>query len=345
MNNRLIAAFFLIISLIIFPCKPGLSGDTLTNPAIKVVDFKGRSVVLKAPAKRIVCLIESALSGIYMLGAQEAIVGISSNIYNGSVLPYYSAMDSRIKNHKLPAPGNWDYVNMESLIALAPDLVIIWGSQSEVINNLEKKGINVYAVEMSSFEDIYKEIQELGSLTGKTARADELIKYAKDQITLLKTGASSNASGKCPGVYFMWAQGDLETSGAPSTVNDLIILAGAKNICGNLTQEHTVINLEKLLTWNPDVIVMWYNEKKTPDDISKQKAWKNINAVRNKRVYELPSVFFCDLWTLKCIHAVKLISLWCFPEKNAGIDLSREKREMLEKLYGVEMGGKIPLDE
>jgi iron complex transport system substrate-binding protein len=345
MNKRLIAALLLLVFLVIFPCESGFSGDTPKNQIIKTVDFKGRTLSLKVPARRIVCLIESALSGLYMLGAQESVIGVSANIYNGSVFPYYSAMDARIKDHELPAPGNWDFVSMESLIALSPDLVIIWGSQTEVITNLEKKGINVYTVEMSSFEDIYKEIQDLGALTGKSARADELIKYSKDQLALLKIRSNAIPADKRPGVYFMWAQGDLETSGEPSTVNDLIALAGARNICGHIKQEHTVINLENLLTWNPDVIVMWFNEKKSPDNIIKQPAWRNITAVRDKRVYELPSVFFCDLWTLKCIHAVRLMSLWCFPEKNIQTNLSREKKEMLKKLYGPEMGGKIPLHE
>jgi len=345
MINRSIASLLLAVFFILFPFRSGFSSDITGNTLIKVTDFKGRSVVLKSPAKRIVCLIESALSGIYMLGAQESLVGISSNIYQGSVFPYYSAMDSRIKSHKLPAPGNWDYVNMESLVALSPDLVILWGSQNDIIDNLTKRGINVYAVELSSFESIYKEIIDFGALTGTNARADELVRYAKDEMTQLKVRSNTMSSDKRPDVYFMWAQGDLETSGAPSTVNDLIALAGARNICGHIKQEHIVVNLENLLTWNPDVIVMWFNEKKSPDDIIKQSVWKNINAVRSKCVYELPSVFFCDLWTLKCIHAVKLMSAWCFPEKGAEIDLKKEKRTMLEKFYGKAMGDKIPLDE
>ena len=55
-------------------------------------------------------------------------------------------MDERIKDKNLPAPGNWDFVNMESVVALKPDLVILWSNQTESIGSLEERGIPVYGV-------------------------------------------------------------------------------------------------------------------------------------------------------------------------------------------------------
>jgi len=61
----------------------------------------------------------------------------------------------------------------------------------------------------------------------------------------------------------MWAQGNLETSCGGSTVDDLISLAGGRNVCTSLPQEHAVVSLEKGFSWNPEVIVVWYNKKRT----------------------------------------------------------------------------------
>lgn len=330
---RNIPAYFIIAILIISACRP--AGKKPSGPAfsIKVTDFRNKEITLRKPATRIVCLIESALSGIYMLHAQSQVIGVSTAIYNESVSAQYAILDERIKNKQLPAPGNWDFVSIESIVALQPDLVIIWASQTESIQAIEEHGIPVYGVFLKSLNDVYKEIADLGVITGKEQRADSLITYTKNEISLLNRQLSI---GNPKSVYFMWSQGILETAGTTSTVNELIELAGAKNSC-NMNQEHVVINKEKLLDWNPDVWVMWYNTTKDPDDIVNLSELKNINAIKNKQVFELPSVFLCDLWTLKFPYAVKLLAKWCYPATFANVNLDEEARKMLIELYGTDV--------
>ena len=97
-----------------------------------------------------------------MLGAEKQIVGISTNVYQGNGYRYYAAMDPRIKNKTIPTPGNWDFVNIESVIALKPDLVIIWSKQTESVAALEERGIRVFGVFIEKKEDVYREILEIG---------------------------------------------------------------------------------------------------------------------------------------------------------------------------------------
>ena len=143
-----------------------LAGAPALAEGVAATDFRGRRIELDKPAERIVCLLESALSGLYMLGADTRLVGISTNIYQESVFPYYAAMDERIRERTLPTPGNWDFVNIESMVALRPDLVIIWSGQEESIAALEEKGIPVFGVFIEHFADIHREIIALGELTG-----------------------------------------------------------------------------------------------------------------------------------------------------------------------------------
>jgi iron complex transport system substrate-binding protein len=301
---------------------------------ITVSDFRGKTLRLPAPAQRIVCLIESALSGIYMLGEERRVVGISRNVYTGNVFPHYAALDDRIREKKLPAPGNWDFINLESVVALKPDLVILWSQQTEAIGSLEEKGIPVYGVFIQRKEDVYKEIEALGKLTGNPKRAEILISFTKKELARFASRTYGIPPAKRPGVYYMWAQGNLETSCGESTVNDLIQLAGGRNVCAALPQEHLVVNLEKVFSWDPDLILMWYNEKKDPLDIIQDPQWKRIKAVRDRRVHEFPEVFWCDLWTLKFLYAVKLTAKWVHPELFRDVDLKKEKQRMMQVFYG-----------
>jgi iron complex transport system substrate-binding protein len=322
--------YYLALLFALTACKPTVNNSVGSAFTVKVTDFRNKEITLAKPATRIVCLIESGLSGLYMLQAESYVIGVSSAIYNESAAEQYAALDSRIKNKKLPAPGNWDFVSIENIVALQPDLVIIWASQTEAIQAIEEHGIPVYGVFLKSFNDVYKEIKDFGILTGKSQRADSLINYTKNEISIINH-QSKIISRKS--VYFMWPQGLLETAGTTSTVNELIELAGAKNSC-TLAQEHVVINKERLLDWNPDLMVLWYNPDKNPENLVMLSDLKHIKAIQNKQVYELPSVFMCDLWTLKFPYAVKMLAKWCYPATFAHINLEEEKRKMLIELYG-----------
>lgn len=328
-----------VLGWLILGASPGLAASVQDAGPVSVTDFRGKELVFPGPVSRIVCLIESALSGLYMLGAEGRVVGISRNVYTEGVNRYYAAMDERIRRKELPTPGNWDFISLESVVALRPDLVILWSEQTEAIEALEQRGIPVYGVFLRSFEDVYREITALGSLTGTSQRAADLIRYTRESLHRVRERLRSDPPRTPPGVYYMWAQGPLRTSCGGSTVDDLITLAGARNVCASIPMEHVVINMEKVLSWNPDLIVMWHNPGLDPEDLGKKAEWKGVAAVRNGRVHELPEVFLCDLWTLKFQHAVRMLAAWAHPDLFRDTDLEKEKREMLHFLYDGKLHG------
>lgn len=297
---------------------------------IKVTDFRGKEITLDKPVKKVICLIESALSGIYMLQKEELLVGVPATIYDELFFTYYSQLDTRINNKLLPSPGNWDFISIEQIVSLNPDLVIIWSSQTEAIENIERFGIPVYAVMLNSINDIYKEIEDLGELFDCKERADSLILFTKDKMysTHLK-----NLNENPKSAYFMWSQGITETSGTNSTVNELLQAAGLQNAC-KLKAEHISVSIEKIYDWNPDLIVMWYNEKLDPVDILNNPLLKELKAVKQGEVYELPEVFACDFWTLKIQYPVQLIANWAYKEE-PNFELDPQKlQELYLNLYG-----------
>ncbi len=301
--------------------------------SIAVSDFRGKQILLQKSPQRVVCLIESALSGIYMLQVQDRVVGISTNVYTTDVFRYYSQLDERIEKKELPAPGNWDFINLESIVALKPELVIIWASQKESIENIESYSIPVYAVMLHSVKDVYKEIHDFGILFDNQERADSLIRFVQNEAALM-----TPVDKQKPSVYFMWSQGITETSGINSTVNDVIELAGCRNAC-QLDEEHVSVNIETLIHWNPDIIVMWYNEVFDPRDILNHPQLRTLKAIQQKNVFELPSIFESDLWTLKFINTVRFIHSHATASYDSLSYYSSQKR-IFTILYGKQLSNK-----
>jgi iron complex transport system substrate-binding protein len=310
---------------------------------VSAVDSRGKTITLPRPARRVVCLIESALSGLYMLGAEETVVGVSTNVYDGPAARYYAALDARLRARSLPTPGNWDFVNVESVLALRPDLVVLWAQQGDSLVALEGLGVPCYAVFLRSFDEVLGEVRGLGALTGRTARAEELVTWARDALDVIEDERPRDAEARRPRAYFMWAQGDLETSGRIGLVEELLRRAGTRNVADGVGQEHVVVDTERLLAWDPELIVMWGTERRQPADVLGDPRWRRLAAVRSRRVHELPDVFLCDLWTLKLPYAVRLVSAWAYPGRTRDSDLVRWRDEMLATLYrGRLRGGGAP---
>lgn len=334
-----VAVCLALIALVGCQQRPAPGARSTAPTAVSAVDSRGQTIRLPRPARRVVCLIESALSGLYMLGAEEALVGVSTNVYDGPAARYYAALDGRIRTRSLPTPGNWDFVNVESVLALRPDLVILWAQQADSIVALEELGVPCYAVFLRSFDEVLAEVRGLGALTGRTSRAEELVSWARGSLDAIARERPQTPEARVPRAYFMWAQSDLETSGRVGLVEELLRRAGTRNVADGLAQEHLVVDTERLLAWDPELIVMWGNERREPADILGDPRWRRLAAVRAQRVHELPDVFLCDLWTLKLPYAARLVSAWAYPGRARDVDLTRWRDEMLETLYRGRLRG------
>jgi iron complex transport system substrate-binding protein len=321
-----------IILCLFWACNPPETQKS-GGKQLKITDVSGRLLNLKLPVKRVVCCIESGLSTLYMLNVQDEIIGIPSCVYQDEIFNQYSILDSRIKNKELASPGNWDFVSLEKIVSLKPDLVIIWASQKEAVENLEKLGIPVYTVMISNIQDIYKEVSDFGAIFEKQARADSLIDYTKSCVNDIYELSKKTTPKK---IYFSWSQGMLETSGRRSMVNELISTISCQNIC-EIDDEHCVINKENLIAGNPDLIVMWVNEKLNPSDFYEEKSLSSISAIKNKNVVELPTVFETDFWTLKFVQTLRIMAKASHPEVFEQLNLSDEKPKMFKTLYGKEL--------
>jgi iron complex transport system substrate-binding protein len=325
-RNLKILIFFFVVFL-----------TNISEASIKVQDFRGKEIVLKKPAERVVCLIESALTGIYMLKQQHKIVGIPTNVYEegyfySDTFKYYALLDERIKNKKLPAVGNWEKVNIEKVLSLKPDLIIIWSNQTDAISTFEKLGIPVYGVFITRLEDVKKEILDFGKILDAERRAKELVEYAQIEINYFKNKSSRIENKKK--VYFSWAQLNfLQTSCKGSIVDELINLAGGINICFNIKGESVTLNMEKLILLNPDVILMWHSKSLKPSNLKSNNQLQKINAIKKNLIFQFPDTFSFDLWTLKFLYATKFMAKNIYPNLY-NYDLNKEYQKIMNFLYG-----------
>lgn len=311
------------------PAGHGTPGENRAKE-IHVTDFRGKELVLPAPATRIACMLDSALTTLHMLGLKDEVVALDKWTYDNDGFKLTAQIDARIARKELPAVTG----NLEQLLASKPELVIIW-SGHEDIKQIEEHGLKVYGVQINTFEDVYKMVSDLGLITGREQRAAELIAYTKNEMQAVGEKVANLQSQAR--AMFVWGPSLLDIAGSKSTGNDILVMAGADNVAKSINEEHIVANMEQVVQWNPDTIIMWNSKTISPDTYLADPQWKTIKAVQEKKIYMLPNFFYCDLWTLKFQYAIKASAAWLYPEAFAGLELDAARKKMIETLYGGEL--------
>lgn len=323
--------------LLLIACEAKKVNTNTDSSAIVVEDTQGNKVVMSKPAERIVCLFDPSVDVIYMLQVQDRLIGIPAETYfDKELFDYYKQIDERIGRKELATPGSNELVNIESIIALKPDLVIAQQLSPSTINTLNSMDIAVYLSTSETYANLMQEVKDIATLTGTTDRATYLISYASKKINELQDRAKASTNGSKKTVYFTWANGRIfSTAGRNSMMNNCLELAGVENVCPTAIDKPN-INPETLIGWNPDMIVMWND---SPNLFYNKKELSNIKALQNKQIYNLMPMFYYNPHTFKSLCAAVAINNWAYgKEGDRGID---ETKEIMKVLYGEETGEKL----
>jgi iron complex transport system substrate-binding protein len=210
--------------------------------AVSVVDDARHIVTLSAPAQRIVSLAPHATELLFAAGAGAKIVGVSeySNYPPAAV--------------KIASIGNTFSLDLERIIALKPDLIVMWGSgnsagQTEKLRNL---GIPLFESEPRDYETVATSLERLSRLTGtdKTGRAAATaFRARRDRIT-----AFYQRRAPVSVFYQIWHD-PLMTLNDEHMVSQAIHLCGGTNIFGKLPALTPTVSVEAVLKADPEVIV------------------------------------------------------------------------------------------
>lgn len=306
-------------------------GQTATEE-IAAIDARGQKIVLNEHAKRVVVLFEPFVDELYMLGAGDLLVGIPQQIYqNPSTFHFLSKMDRRIAQKQIATPTfGGRSTHIETLVALRPDLAIVYEHDKETIAQLEDLDIPVYVVSSRGKSHIYEELIGVGTLLGKAARAQQIIEYVEAEVK--KMTLPDNIKRRK--VYYAWSKGRIFSTSCKGSLVDLSMqVSGAENACP-LTLEAPNISAESIYKWNPDLIILWNSKL---DDVYQLEELASLPAVVNKQVYVMEPTFYYDPHTVKFLLFAKQLRQWSYPAYTEQ-DFERERQETLTFLYDGQIG-------
>lgn len=218
---------------------------------------------------RIVVLDPATVEMIYMLGAEDKIVGVA-NLERSKVWPEEKAA-------KLESVGTFIKPSLERIITLKPDLVITSALTDDNLNNgLKSNNIEAKRIQANSIEEIFTNFMEVAKMLGKENEANKIIAEKRAKLEEIKKMAAINKKG-----LFVMSASPLMVFGNDNLPNDIMKLLNIKNIAENQKGRNPIVTPEFIMKENPDIIITLLPN---PSQIvATNPQLKNVNAIKNSK--------------------------------------------------------------
>lgn len=210
---------------------------------VRVTDDLGRAIRVPDPPVRIVSLVPAVTELLYALGAGDRLVGRS--VWD----------DEPPAVLAVPSVGGALRADPERVLARRPDLVILYAGADNAgsVEQLARLGVPALAIRIDDLEDLDRNVLRLGRLLGREAEATALWDRVERDLASVRAATAGRARVS---VYYDVAWPPAITIGAGSYLDDLIAIAGGRNVFGDLAAPSPRVALEAIVARDPDVILV-----------------------------------------------------------------------------------------
>jgi iron complex transport system substrate-binding protein len=240
---------------------------TLAHGEVSVRDDAGKQVTLARPAQRIVSLAPHATEMLFAAGAGAAVVGAVAR------------SDWPAEARAIPRIGDANALDLERIVALAPDLVVAWPYTVPAhLAVLRKRNVQVFVSDPRTIAGIAGGIERLAMLAGTSAAARPAVEAFRARYELLLARHRSAAPLRV--FYEVWNE-PLYTIGGRHLISEAIGLCGGENVFAALTLPAPSVTVEAVIAARPDVIVGGDDDGLRPPWLDAWRRWPTLPAVRD----------------------------------------------------------------
>jgi ABC-type Fe3+-hydroxamate transport system substrate-binding protein len=245
----------------------GERGQSVADGGVVIDDF-GNTLRLAAPARRVVSLNPVTTELLFALDVGDRLVGRTS----WDLFPEAA--------RAVPDLGAGMGPNVEAIVGQRPDLVLLYASEMNrvAVQQLRAAGIATLTHRTDRIADLPRVIPVIAAALGAEAMgqvvADSVQASVEDVRALPRPAEPLRA------YWHVW-DAPILTIGGGSYLSELLDVAGAANVFGDLSAPSPQVSLEEIARRNPDVILAGPNNARK---IRASASWRVVPAVRAGRV-------------------------------------------------------------
>jgi vitamin B12 transport system substrate-binding protein len=223
-----------------------------------------------AAVERVVTLAPSLTEIMLELDASNLLVGV----LDGGPRPAAVA--------QLPSVGRYGQLELESLVALQPDLVLLWPDSISRAQRqqLQRLNIALLIAEPRKLADLAEQFVEIGTRVGRAEQGRRLQQQFNQGLQRLSQRYRREQPLRL--FYQVWDV-PLYTIGGQQIISDALAVCGASNIFADLSLPAPQVSVEAVLQRNPEVILAG-----TQGQLDAWRIWPGVAAVERKQLWLVP---------------------------------------------------------
>jgi len=379
-NNSKIAILVMTLLVCSVLCGCISDGDVAGQEEVAefkiVVDMRGVEVTVPTDPQRVIDISRGLVDEVmYIFGNDEIIVGGSFSqsaltegqyMWNGvdyTVNTYISKClmprlnDSEEVTNVGGFGGPYGGVpNVETILSLAPDLVILrdfGGDDENTINFIqlvEETGIPVVVLkypdcfDVASPDTIYEEIRVLGEVFGDEDKASEIIAMLKERVDMIEERTATLEESERKSVLFFgaptWAsdKGGVGVTFGSGTIEVAFLEAIINAESAYSDSGRNLVSAEQVLSMDPDVILLpTWSGYHAPRQLYEEAydSISDLRAIQDNEVYSLATTPV-NSQRLEFPINLMIAAKSTYPELFTDIDIEAWIRDFLKELYGVD---------
>jgi cobalamin transport system substrate-binding protein len=259
------------------------------RPALRVRrTFQGRLALaialllvasLGAQARRIISVIPATTEMLFAMGAGDRVIAIGS----------YDHFPPEAQ--KLPRVGALIDPNVEQILQMRPDLVVLYGTQTELRRRLERAGIPYYPYVHKGLSDIPETMRALGKRIGVEAGGNALADRVEKQLVEIRERVAKSPHPRTLLVIGREQRSlrNIEASGGVGFLHDMLEAAGGTDVLADIHRQSVSMSTEMVLARAPDVIIelQYSQDSAGKEDVAVWNRLASVPAVKNHRVVVL----------------------------------------------------------
>ena len=200
-------------------------------------------------------------------------------------------------------------VTAEELAPLNPDVVILAFDFNGIVEGLENQELNyVLLPPAKNIEEVYLQIETIGSLVNKESEAFSTIRDMKIEINRILDNANFGNTSVYHEIGYSYG---IYSVNSNSLIGQIYNSLGVVNIANNTEDPfgsgYPSLTEEQIIESNPEYIVIGHSDYLNKD-LSTRMGWEDINAIENSNVYFLDENL-ANNWGTTTVDLVKQIAL------------------------------------
>ena len=237
------------------------------------------AVAAQAPPRRIISLVPNVTEILFAIGAGPQVVAVSN----------YDIEPPEVRS--LPTVGALIDPDTEKILSLRPDLVITYGSQTDLKGQLDRTKVPYFDYRHGGLDHIMVTMRALGARTGHLEQAEKVARALQASIDAVKARVAGKPRprtllvfGREPG-----SLRNIYASAGRGFLHDMLVVAGGEDVLADIEKESAQVSTEMILARKPDVILELNAATRLNDADLKAvlDPWMTLSsvpAVRNKKV-------------------------------------------------------------